>query len=152
MIVTLCLGSTSSSPYKISLLPICCENSTHLEANHAFWQILGLYFLLPELSLLMNYFSAARVRDFELFWSDYFFSNQNYSYKMISIGNCTLIDFQPKKVEFSKTNFTLNFSPQISYLSAIRLFKGNGGSIYFLRFSLVPNYGILSYPTFSKVK
>ena len=40
------------------------------------------------------------------------------------------MDFQPKKVEFSKTNFTLNFSPQISYLSAIRLFKGNGGSIF----------------------
>ena len=63
---------TSSSPYKISLLPICCQNSTHLEANHAFWQILGLYFLLPK-SSLMNYFSAARVRDFELFWSDYLF-------------------------------------------------------------------------------
>ena len=115
------------------MLPICCENSTHLEANHAFWQILGLYFLLPELSLLMNYFSAARVRDFELFWSDYFFSNQNYSYKMISIGNCTFMDFQPKMVEFFKTNFTLNFRSQISYLSAIRLFKGNGGSIKYGR-------------------
>ena len=136
-------NSTSSSPYKISLLPICCENSTHLEANHAFWQILGLYFLLPELSLLMNYFSAARVRDFELFWSDYFFSNQNYSYKMISIGNCTFMDFQPKMVEFFKTNFTLNFRSQISYLSAIRLFKGNGGSIY-----CVPYFFVYMFQSF----
>ena len=48
---------------------------------------------------------------------------------MISNGNNTYMDFQPNKVEIFKTIFTLNFSPRISYLSAVRLFEGNGGSI-----------------------